>query len=160
MEPLARQVRYWRTTWLGLAVALALHVADEALTGFLPVYNGIVGEIRARHAWVPLPTFTFPVWLAGLVLGILLLLALTPAVSRGAPWMRVVSLVLSIVMIGNALGHLGASLYWGRVAPGAYSSPVLLVAAAALLITAARAKVQGARSRSRQKTMPRASGSA
>ncbi len=142
MQVIAARVRHWKAAWLCLAVALALHVTDEALTGFLPVYNGIVEEIRANHAWVPLPTFTFPVWLAGLVLGILLLLALTPVVSRGARWIRVVSLVLSIVMIGNALGHLGASLYWGRVAPGAYSSPLLLLAAIALLITAARAKAQ------------------
>ncbi len=144
MQVMATRVRHWRAAWVGLAVALALHVTDEALTGFLPVYNGIVGEIRANHSWVPLPTFTFPVWLAGLVLGILLLLALTPVVSRGARWIRVVSLILSIVMIGNALGHLGASLYWGRVAPGAYSSPLLLLAAAALLVTALRAKEQGA----------------
>ena len=139
----ARRVRQWRAAWVCLAVALALHVTDEALTGFLPVYNGIVEAIRANHPWVLLPTFTFPVWLAGLVLGILLLLALTPVVSRGGRWIRVVSLVLSIVMIGNALGHLGVSLYWGRVAPGAYSSPLLFLAAVALLVTSARAKVQG-----------------
>jgi hypothetical protein len=144
MEPIARRIRDWRAAWVALALALALHVTDEALTGFLPVYNSIVERIRGNHPWVPLPTFTFPVWLAGLVLGILLLLALTPVVTRGARWIRVVSLALSIVMIGNALGHLGASLYWGRVAPGAYSSPVLLLAAVALLITAARAKVRAA----------------
>jgi hypothetical protein len=143
MERMAAGVRHWRAAWVCLALALGLHVTDEALTGFLPVYNGIVGGIRTKHPWVPLPTFTFPVWLAGLVLGILLLLALTPVVSRGARWIRVASLILSIVMIGNALGHLGASLYWGRIAPGAYSSPVLLLAAVALLITASRAKVQG-----------------
>jgi hypothetical protein len=145
MAALANEIRYWRAAWVGLAVALALHVTDEALTGFLPVYNSIVEGIRANYPWVPLPTFTFPMWLAGLVLGVVLLLAFTPAVSRGARWIRVVSIVLSIVMIGNALGHLGASLYWGRVAPGAYSSPVLLLAAIFLLITATRAKVHGAR---------------
>ncbi len=143
MQVNAARIRHWKAAWLCLAVALAVHVTDEALTGFLPVYNGMVGAIRANHPWVPLPTFTFPVWLAGLVLGIVLLLALTPVVSRGARRIRVVSLVLSIVMIGNALGHLGASLYWGRVAPGAYSSPVLLLAAVALFVTAARARVRG-----------------
>lgn len=143
MQPLAARVRHWRAAWLGLAVALALHVTDEALTGFLPVYNGIVGRIRAKHPWILLPSFTFPVWLAGLILGIVLLLALTPIVTRGARWIRVVSLLLSIVMMGNALGHLGASLYWGRAAPGAYSSPVLLLAAVALFVTATRAKGEG-----------------
>lgn len=139
-----RRIAQWRAAWVGLALALGLHVTDEALTGFLPVYNGVVDGIRARHAWAPLPTFTFPIWLTGLVVGVLLLLALTPAVSRGAAWIRVVSLVLAVVMIANALGHFGASLYWGRFAPGVYSSPLLLVAAVALLATASRAKARGA----------------
>lgn len=52
-----------------MALALGLHVTDEALTGFLPVYNGVVEGIRANHPWVPLPTFTFPIWLGGLILG-------------------------------------------------------------------------------------------
>jgi hypothetical protein len=144
MAAMTNEIRNWRAAWVGLAAALALHVTDEALTGFLPVYNRIVEGIRADYSWVPLPTFTFPVWLAGLVLGIVLLFAFTPAVSRGARWIWVVSLILSIVMIANALGHLAASLYWGRVAPGAYSSPVLLLAAILLLITATRAKPHGA----------------
>ena len=141
---MANEIRNWRAAWVGLGIALALHVTDEALTGFLPVYNGIVEGIRMNHPWVPLPTFTFPIWLGGLMLGIVLLFVFTPAVSRGARWIRVASLVLSILMIGNALGHFGALLYWRRIAPGAYSSPVLLVAAILLLITATRANVQGA----------------
>ena len=142
--PTAKGIRQWRTAWVCLALAIAVHVTDEALTGFLPVYNGIVEGLRTRHPWMPLPTFTFPVWLGGLVLGVLLLLALTPFVSRGRGWIRVVSLILGTLMLGNALGHLGASIHWGRVAPGAYSSPVLLIAAVALLVTARRARVQGA----------------
>jgi hypothetical protein len=102
----------------------------------------VVEGIRAQYSWVPLPTFTFPVWLGGLILGVLLLLALTPVVSRGAPWIRVVSLILGVVMTGNALGHIAASVYWGKFAPGVYSSPLLLIAALALLVTASRAKVQ------------------
>jgi hypothetical protein len=46
-------------------------------------------------------------------------------------------------MVGNALGHVAASLYWGKPAPIVYSSPVLFAAAVALLITASRAKVGG-----------------
>jgi hypothetical protein len=138
------RIAQWRTAWVALALALGLHVADEALTGFLPVYNGVVEGIRARHPWVPLPTFTFPVWLGGLILGVLVLLALTPVVSRGALWLRVVSVILGVLMAGNALGHIGASVYWGRLAPGVYSSPILLIAAMALVVTAVRAKVQRA----------------
>jgi hypothetical protein len=141
---MATRIAQWRTAWIGLALALGLHVADEALTGFLPVYNGVVEGMRARHPWVPLPTFTFPIWLSGLVLGVLLLLSLTPVVSRGARWIRVVSIILGVMMSGNALGHVGASLYWGRPAPGVYSSPLLLIAAVALLVTASRADVRQA----------------
>ncbi len=141
---MSTRIAQWRTAWVALALALGLHVTDEALTGFLPVYNGVVGGIRAKHPWVPLPTFTFPVWLGGLIVGVLLLLSLTPVVSRGARWIRVASIILGVVMCGNALGHVGASLYWGRLAPGVYSSPVLLIAAVALLVTASRAKVQRA----------------
>lgn len=139
------RIAQWRVSWVCLTLALGLHVTDEALTGFLPVYNGVVEGLRAEHPWILLPTFTFPVWLAGLVLGVVLLLALTPVVSRGASWIRVVSLVLAVVMIGNSLGHVGASLYWGRLAPGVYSSPVLFITALALLVTAWRARVRGSR---------------
>ena len=52
--------------WLALCIGLAIHVADEALTDFLSVYNPTVGAIRARFPFLPLPTYTFPVWLGGL----------------------------------------------------------------------------------------------
>jgi hypothetical protein len=46
-------------------------------------------------------------------------------------------------MTVNALGHLGGSLYWGRAAPGMFSSPVLLASALALLVTTHRARHSG-----------------
>jgi hypothetical protein len=58
-----------------LALAIGLHVTDEALTDFLPLYNSLVESARESYSWVPLPTFSFSVWLAGLILGVLLLLA-------------------------------------------------------------------------------------
>jgi hypothetical protein len=141
---MASRTAQWRAAWIGLAGALALHVADEALTGFLPVYNAQVSSIRSKIPWVPLPTFTFPVWIGGLTLGILLMLGLSPLVSRGVGWVRIASLILAVLMVGNALGHVGASIYWGKLAPGVYSSPLLLIAAVALLVTASRARVEGA----------------
>lgn len=138
-QGIASRVIQWRRAWLCLAFALGIHVTDEALTEFLPVYNGVVRAVRAQHSWVPLPTFTFPIWLGGLILGVILLLALTPIVSRGVRWIRVMSLVLGVVMCGNALGHILASLYWSRFAPGVLFSPFLLLAAIALVVTALRA---------------------
>ena len=119
--------------WLGLATALAIHVTDEALTGFLPLYNSIVREIRESYLFVPLPTFTFPFWLGGLIVAVLILFLLSPLVFAGRTSVRYVSYALSILMILNGLGHISASLYWGTLAPGVYSSPVLLLAAVALL---------------------------
>jgi len=119
--------------WVFLAAMLAVHVADEALTGFLAFYNPIVLEVRARVPWLPLPTFTFPVWIVGLAVAIALLFALTPLAYRGRRWLAGVAVVLAAIMLANALGHIGGSLYFGRILPGAYSSPLLLVAAARLL---------------------------
>jgi hypothetical protein len=130
----------WGMAWIGLAAALGLHVTDEALTGFLPLYNGMVRSMRDAAPWLPLPTFTFPVWLGGLVLLVVVLFALSPLVFRGARWLRPVSYFLGTVMTANALGHCGASIALRRLAPGVLSSPVLLVAAVALLISTRRTR--------------------
>ncbi|MFQ6005173.1 MAG: hypothetical protein ACE5OQ_06680 [Woeseia sp.] len=45
-------------------------------------------------------------------------------------------------MILNGLGHIGASLYRGILAPGVISSPILLAAAVALLVTTMHARAQ------------------
>lgn len=120
-------------------MALAIHVTDEALTGFLPLYNSIVLEIRESYSFIPLPTFTFPIWLGGLVIAVLILVLLSPLVFAGRTPLRYLSYVLSVIMILNSFGHIGASLYWGTLAPGVYSSPILLVAAVALWVSTLRA---------------------
>ena len=53
--------------WLLLDAALALHVVDEALTGFLDFYNPLIRQLRDRLGFWPMPTFRFGVWLSGLV---------------------------------------------------------------------------------------------
>ena len=125
-------IRFGRA-WVALALALGLHVADEALTGFLSVYNPMVTTIKGRLPWAPLPTFTFPVWLGGLVAGVALLLALTPLAYRGSRGLRLAAYPLGILMTFNGLLHFAGSLYFGRLMPGVYSAPVLLAAALWLL---------------------------
>lgn len=124
--------------WLGLAGALALHVTDEALTDFLSVYNPAVHAIRERFPFLPLPTISFGVWILGLSAGILLLFVLSPVAFRGSRRLAFLAMPLSVVMVGNALGHIGSSIYMGRFMPGVYSSPVLLVAALFTLVCARR----------------------
>lgn len=124
--------------WLALAAALALHVTDEALTDFLAVYNPVVRKIRGRLPWLPLPTFSFRVWIVGLAAGIALMFSLSPLAFRGTRWIVLAALPLSVVMVGNGLGHLGSSLYLRRLMPGVYSSPVLIAASSFVLVYALR----------------------
>lgn len=133
--------RQFGRAWLLLCVALALHVADEALTGFLDVYNPTVLVLREKVPWLPLPMFTFDIWLMGLILAVLGLLALTPFAFQGARWMRPLAYGFAIVMTANALGHtLGSilgrtveSVRFERPMPGFYSSPLLFAASVYLL---------------------------
>jgi hypothetical protein len=118
----ARHVR----AWLLLVSALAVHVIDEALTGFLDFYNPLVMSIRSQIPWFPMPTFTFGVWLAGLVLLIVVLAALAPTVRRGGVPVWLASWFLSVLMFMNGLGHLAGSAYFERWLPGATSAPLLL----------------------------------
>jgi len=56
-------------------VAFALHISDEATTGFLGVYNPTVSMLRAGGDWFPMPTFEFREWLVWLILTCTLLSA-------------------------------------------------------------------------------------
>jgi len=116
-----------------MCVALAIHVADEALTDFLSVYNSAVRGIRARLPFLPLPTFTFPVWFGGLIAVTVLLFGLAPAAFRGEPGTRPAAYVVGVVMAGNGLLHLGGSIYMRKAMPGVYSAPLILAAAINLL---------------------------
>jgi len=122
----ASDVSQFGVAWLALCVALAIHVADEALTDFLSVYNPAVRAIRARFPFLPLPTFTFRGWLMGLVLAVVVLASLAPFAVRGAPWMRPIAYAFGIVMAGNGLLHLVGSAYTRKVLPGTYSAPLIL----------------------------------
>lgn len=128
--------------WVGMAIAIGLHVTDEALTGFLSVYNPTVIEARHRWSWFSMPTFTVESWLVGLMTAVILLLLLSPLAFRGVRWIRPIAYVVSVVMLLNAMGHTLAtilgrtfeSVHFARPAPGFYSSPVLVAASIYLLI--------------------------
>lgn len=127
--------------WLFLVAALALHVLDEALTGFLDFYNPLILQLRESLGFWPMPTFTFGVWLSGLVALVVILAVLTPAVRRGATGTRLVSWVLAVIMLGNGIAHLAGSVYYRRWLPGATSAPLLLVASIMLMnVTLARSR--------------------
>ena len=118
--------------WLALAAALGLHVSDEALTDFLGFYNPLVLRIRSNVPWFPMPTFTFGVWLTGLMALVLILVLLEPAVRQGSTGIRFVSWVLAVIMFMNGVGHLAGSVYFDRWLPGATTAPLLLITSVAL----------------------------
>ena len=122
--------------WITLSLVLAAHVVDEALTDFLSVYNPIVVSARARFAWFPMPTFTFGVWLAGLIGAVAILLLLAPLAYSGVTVMRLAAYPFGVLMLLNGLGHLAASGYFWRWMPGATTAPLLIAASIWLLRTA------------------------
>lgn len=124
--------------WVGLCLAFALHIADEALTDFLSVYNPAVRAIRERYPSLPLPTFTFEVWLAGLILAVVVLFALSPFAFQGAGWMVPLSYIYGTIILLNGVGHAAGSIFLGRALPGVYSSPLLLAASIYLLVSVHR----------------------
>ncbi|MEW6320461.1 MAG: HXXEE domain-containing protein [Acidobacteriota bacterium] len=121
------------TAWAALVATLAVHVVDEAATGFLDFYNPLVEQLRETLGWLLMPAFTFPVWLTGLVMLVLALAVLTPAVRRGAPGTRTLSWAFAAIMLGNGVAHLAGSVYFSRWLPGATSAPLLLVASLRLV---------------------------
>lgn len=127
--------------WLCLTAALAVHVADETLTDFLALYNPTVRAIREHLPWLPLPVFTFRLWLAGLVAGVLVLLILAKPAFANSRILRPFAYFFAAAMFGNGLLHIAASVYLGRFAPGVTSAPLLLAAAGYLLVSLRRTSV-------------------
>jgi uncharacterized protein with HXXEE motif len=119
-------------------MALAAHVVDEAVTGFLDVYNPIVRSLRARFGWFPMPEFTFDVWLIGLCALVAVLSLLIPLAFRGSRAVRVLSYPYAAIMLLNGAGHLIGSVYLRRWAPGATTAPLLIATSVWLLFAATR----------------------
>ena len=128
--------RRFGQAWLLLTIVLAAHVGDEALTGFLSVHNPIVRDARIRLGWFPMPEFTFAVWLTGLCLLVIVLLAVSPLAYRGSRVVRVAAVPYAAIMLLNGIGHLAGSVYLERWAPGATTAPLLIVSSIWLLATA------------------------
>ena len=140
-EPMP-QNRALRNGWILLCVALAVHVFDEATTGFLAIYNPTVVALREQLGWWPMPTFEYGDWLTGLIVVCVVLLVLSNAVARGVTGTRALAYGFAILMLSNGAGHTLATIFgrtvasvtFSRPAPGFWSSPFLAAAAINLLI--------------------------
>ena len=128
---MVRKLREPGYAWAALVLALGLHVADEAANDFLRLYNPVALSIREALGVGP-PTFTFEVWLSGLILAVAVLLLLTPLAAARSAGMRYFALFFAAFMVVNGLGHMVMSAFAGEIVAGTYSAPALLVAAANL----------------------------
>jgi hypothetical protein len=143
MEQEQPQASGFGRAWFALTVAFALHVMDEASTGFLDIYNPTVTALRTRWGWFPMPPLQFREWLVGLIVVVLVCFALTPAAARGARWLRPLAWLYGLIMFFNGVGHtlatiLGhtvAGVTFPRPAPGFYSSPFLFIGSVWLLVS-------------------------
>jgi hypothetical protein len=127
------------SAWLAAALALAAHVADEAAHDFLAWYNPSAQRIRQALGGFPFPpTFTFVPWLLGLIVGVLVLGALTPLAYRGTRWLRPMGVALAAIHVGNGLLHVVASVIARRRVPGVMSAPLLLLTGGWLAYATAR----------------------
>lgn len=148
LVPMSATNRRLGLAWLALCTALALHVTDEAHSGFLAVYNATVLAARSRSAWLPFPTFEFRNWLTGLICAVVILFALSPFFFRHARWIRPLGYFAAFINIVNALGHTAATIFgrtvasvtFHRPAPGFWSSPGLFAAAVWLVAELRKSK--------------------
>jgi hypothetical protein len=111
--------------WLQLIICLALHVLDEAIHHFLDFYNPLALKIREYLIFFP-PTFSFQIWITGLSLAVLLLLVLAPFVYSRNKQMIPAATIFAVIMILNGLGHIAASIYYGKIMAGMVTSPFLI----------------------------------
>jgi hypothetical protein len=125
--------RRWATAWATLCAAFALHVIDEATHDFLSWYNPNALALRARVPWLPVPVFTFTAFITALTTVVLALAALTPLVGRGRRWLVPVAYAYGAIHVANGISHIAVSIAGRWLAPGVYSSPVLVAAAVWLL---------------------------
>jgi uncharacterized membrane protein len=110
--------------WLLLCGTLVAHVADEAFTGFLDLYNPVVATMGLSRL-----QFKFSVWITLLALAIIGLLILSYWVRRGAWWTVHASYVFAFLMLANGIAHLSFSIHMRAWMSGAYTSPLLVAAA-------------------------------
>jgi hypothetical protein len=129
----AHEYNHLGLSWVLLCLAFATHIVDEALTDFLSVYNPAVRAIREKLPFLPLPTFTFGVWLTGLIIAVVLLLLLSANAFRRGRIVSLLSYPYGIIMLGNGLLHIAGSFYMGRMMPGVYSAPLLIAGSIYLL---------------------------
>jgi hypothetical protein len=124
--------------WVGLCLALAAHVADEALANFTRLYSPAALALGRHVPYPQPPDFAPEVWLTVGVESVIILLMLAPFVFYGARWAAALSHPFAVVAFFYGLSHPAGSVYFSTAVPGLYTSPLLLAGAAYLLVAVHR----------------------
>lgn len=124
--------------WLALCFSLTAHVAEEAFTGFLPVYGDATRAVSELFPYFPSPSLVLAVsmWLS--VAFVATLTGLSPFAYRGAVWMRIATIGIALVVLANVSGHAVGSVMAGHALPGVYTTPLLAVVGVYALVFAWR----------------------
>jgi len=134
-------VENWGIAWLLLWLSSAANILDDALNDFLGYYNATVLTLYGHFSWFPRIDLSFREWLVGVMVADAVLLLLSPWAFRNALLVRPIAYVFSTIMLligcGSILatvrGHTVGSVHFTGMAPGSYSSPLLLAASVYLL---------------------------
>lgn len=120
------------TAWIILTSILTLHVIDQAVNDFLPIYNAMAKIVGY------LPVFTFNQWIIGLICAIIILFLLSRYALRQRLWICYLSLFYGVFMILNGIGHIAMTIYFKEPSPGFYSAVLLILSAIFLILVAIR----------------------
>jgi len=127
--------------WLLLCLSFATNILDEVLNGFLDYYNATVLTLYGHFSWFPRIDLTFREWLIRVLVADAILLSLTPLAYRNSRYLRPLAYFFGVIMLLSACGAIFASVlgrtvpsvHFAGMAPGTYSSPLILAASIYLL---------------------------
>jgi hypothetical protein len=127
--------------WLLLCLSFAANILDDAVNDFLGYYNATVLTLYGHFSWFPRIDLSFREWLVGVTVADAVLLLLSPLAFRNALLVKPIAYVFSTIMLLNGCGSIlvsvrgqtVGSVHFTGIAPGTYSSPLLLAASAYLL---------------------------
>jgi hypothetical protein len=127
--------------WLLLCVSFATNILDDALNDFLGYYNATVLTLYGHFSWFPRIDLTFREWLVCMIVADAVLLLLTPLAYRNSVYLRPLAYAFGVILLlfgcgavfASVLGHTVPSVHFTGMAPGTYSSPLILAASVYLL---------------------------
>ncbi len=130
------------TAWLLLCLSFAANILDDALNHFLDYYNATVLTLYGHFSWFPRIDLSFSEWLVIVIVADAIFLLLTPWAYRNSIYLRPIAYVFGVVallsgcgtILASVLGRTVPSVHFSGMAPGTYSSPLLLAASVHLLL--------------------------